>query len=108
MMLVHFSFRSVVPLNPALPSCKMLIIVFLLAVLGTSQLLVFVLIINTVLLLGAHVCKRSGFSQLHFIVVFLKSLIISKAFYHNPDVLVLCSSYILRPFCVYLHLFSFC
>jgi hypothetical protein len=45
-------FRSIVALNLALPSWKMLPFVSLQAVLGTSHCLVFVLI-NTVLLLGA-------------------------------------------------------
>jgi hypothetical protein len=42
-----------VTLNPALPSWKMLVFVFLLAMLGTSQSLAFVPQINIVLLLGA-------------------------------------------------------
>jgi hypothetical protein len=46
-------FRCIVALNPALPIWKMLVFVFLLAMLGTSQSLVLVPLINTVLLLGA-------------------------------------------------------
>jgi hypothetical protein len=50
---VHFLFRSIMVINPALPSWKMLVFVFLLTMLGTSQRLVFVPLINIVLLLGA-------------------------------------------------------
>jgi hypothetical protein len=48
-----FRFRSIMDLNPALPYWKMLVFVFLLAVLGTPQSLVLVPPINPVLLLGA-------------------------------------------------------
>jgi hypothetical protein len=43
-----FFVQSIVALNPALPSWKMLVFVFLLAVLGTYQRLVFVPLINSV------------------------------------------------------------
>jgi hypothetical protein len=52
---VCFSPRSIVALNPTLPSWKMSVFVFMLAMLRTSQSLVFVPLINTVLLLGAPV-----------------------------------------------------
>jgi hypothetical protein len=46
-------FRFIGVLNPASPSWKMLIFVFLLAMLGASQCLVVATLINTVLLLAA-------------------------------------------------------
>jgi hypothetical protein len=46
-------FRTNVVLNPALPFWKILVFVFLPAVFGTSNCLMFVPLINTVLLLGA-------------------------------------------------------
>jgi hypothetical protein len=52
-MRFFISFRSIVVLNPAFPSWKMLVFVILLTMLGTSQRLAFVPQINTVLLLGA-------------------------------------------------------
>jgi hypothetical protein len=45
-------FRSVVVLDPSLPFWKIIALVFLPAVFGTSNCLVFVPLINTVLLLG--------------------------------------------------------
>jgi hypothetical protein len=48
-----FWFRCIVALNPALSSWKMLVFVFLLAMLWTPRSLVLVPLINTVLLLGA-------------------------------------------------------
>jgi hypothetical protein len=54
----RFLFRSIVTLT--LPSWKMLVFVFLLEMLGTSQRLVFLPQINTVLLLGAPMVKRGG------------------------------------------------
>jgi hypothetical protein len=52
---LFFLFRPLMALNPALPSWKMLVFVFLLALLRTSQCLLFVRQINFVFLLGAPV-----------------------------------------------------
>jgi hypothetical protein len=45
-----FLFGPIVALNPAVPLWKMLVFLFLLAMLGTSQRLAFVPLTNTVLL----------------------------------------------------------
>jgi hypothetical protein len=44
---MHFFCRCIVALNPALPSSKMLVFVFLLAVLGATQHLMFAPQINS-------------------------------------------------------------
>jgi hypothetical protein len=59
--------RSIVASNPALPSWKMLVFVFLLAMLGTSQNLAFVLLLGAPMLrkwwvkISTYICNRSGF-----------------------------------------------
>jgi hypothetical protein len=56
-----FLFRSVVALNPALPSWKIIVFVFLHAMLGSSQYLVFVPLINTISARCAYAAnERSG------------------------------------------------
>jgi hypothetical protein len=78
-------------LNPVLPSWKMLVFVFLLAVLGTSQILLFVPLTNTVLLLGAPMLpawwvKISTYLQSERFLSILKLLIIFYALVHNTIV----------------------
>jgi hypothetical protein len=83
-----------VALNPALPFWKMLPFVFLPTILGTSNCLVFVPLINTVLLdapmLPTRWVKISTYLQsetflsIIFLLINLKLLII---FVHTPDVL---------------------
>jgi hypothetical protein len=97
---MHFFFFQVYRvLNPALLSWKMLVFLFLLAMLGTSQCLVFAPLINTVLLgapmLSTRWIKTSTYLQsepflsITFIFINVKLLTI---FAHNPNVLGLCSS----------------
>jgi hypothetical protein len=89
-----FLFRSIMVLNPALPSLKMLAFVFLPEILGTFHCLVFYRLINTVLL-GAPMLptrwvkistylQSEPFLSITYILINLKLLIL---FVHNPNVL---------------------
>jgi hypothetical protein len=97
-----FLFRSTVALNPALPFWKMLGFVFHPAILGTSNCLELVPLINTVLLLGAPMLSTPSvkistyfqsetFLSITFILINLKLLIM---FVHTPNCCVLCSSFL--------------
>jgi hypothetical protein len=95
-MLMHFFLlRSIMALNTGLPFWKILAFVFLPAILGTSNCLVFVYLINTVLLLSAPVLptwwvkistylRSETFLSITFILIYLKLLIM---FVHTPYVL---------------------
>jgi hypothetical protein len=94
---------------------KCYVFVFLLVMLGISQRLLFVPLINTVLLLGAPMLptwwvKISTYLQseryLHsyFIIIYLKLLII---FGQNSNILVLCSYQLLRSLRISLHLYFY-
>jgi hypothetical protein len=90
-------------LSPAPRSWKMLVFVSLLAMLGTSQRLASVPLINTVLLLGAPMqptwwvkiliyLQSKRFLYIVFYNLVFKLLIIVKSLVLNPNVPVLCSS----------------
>jgi hypothetical protein len=83
---------SIVTLNPALPFRKMLAFLFLPGILGTSHCFVFVPVINTV----STYLPLEPFLSITFTLINLKLLIL---FVRNLDVLVLCSSQLLRSLC---------
>jgi hypothetical protein len=110
-----FLFGSIVASNLAFPFCKMLAFVFLPAILGTSHYLVLVPLINTVLLLDAHMLPTrwvkistyllsEPFLSIIFILINLKLLMLSV---QNPIDLccvILVTSY-LCFICLFVYLF---
>jgi hypothetical protein len=100
-----FLFRSIVALNLALPSWKMLPFVSLPAILGTSHCLVFFPPINTVLLLGAPILPTRWAS----ISTYLQSeQSLSITFAHQPKLLII-DFFTVLIFCIiqflFLHVF---